>query len=75
MPVGWWTQGYAQRRTYSAHDTSYLAFPDEREQAELANTFFGGDLTDANRPIASRHHWSRLRCRRSSRPRRQVVEE
>ncbi len=47
MPVGWWTQGYAQRRTYSAHDTSYLAFPDEREQAELANTFFSGDLTDA----------------------------
>ena len=47
MPVGWWTQGYAQRRTYSGHDTAYLAFPDEREQAELANTFFSGDLTDA----------------------------
>ena len=27
MPVGWWTQGYAQRRTFSGHDTSYLAFP------------------------------------------------
>ena len=46
MPVGWWTQGYAQRRTFSGHDTSYLAFPDEREQAELANMFFSGVLTD-----------------------------
>ena len=46
MPVGWWTQGYAQRRAYSGHDTAYLAFPDEREQAELANSFFSGDLSD-----------------------------
>lgn len=46
MPVGWWTQGYAQRRSYSGHDTAYLAFPDEREQAELANTFFSGDLSE-----------------------------
>jgi hypothetical protein len=45
MPVGWWTQGYAQRRSYSGHDTAYLAFPDEREQAELANTFFSSDLS------------------------------
>jgi len=47
MPVGWWTQGYAQRRTYSGHNAAYLAFPDERGQAELANTFFSGDLSDA----------------------------
>jgi hypothetical protein len=46
MPVGWWTQGYAQRRAYSGHDPAYLAFPDERDQAELANTFFSGDLSD-----------------------------
>ena len=46
MPVGWWTQGYAERRAYSGHDPAYLAFPDERLQAELANTFFGGDLSD-----------------------------
>jgi hypothetical protein len=45
MPVGWWTQGYAQRQAYSGHDAAYLAFPDEREQAELANTFFSGDLS------------------------------
>jgi hypothetical protein len=47
MPVGWWTQGYAQRRSYSGHNTAYLAFPDERHQAELANTFFSGDLSDS----------------------------
>jgi hypothetical protein len=46
MPVGWWTQGYAQRRSYSAHDPAYLAFPDERVQADLANSFFSGDLSD-----------------------------
>jgi 6-pyruvoyl-tetrahydropterin synthase related domain len=46
MPIGWWTQGYAQRRSYSGHDTAYLAFPDEREQAELANSFFSGVLSD-----------------------------
>ena len=46
MPVGWWTQGYAQRQAYSGHDPAYLAFPDERDQAELANTFFSGDLSD-----------------------------
>ena len=46
MPVGWWTQGYAQRRAYSGHDPAYLAFPDERVQAELANSFFSGDLSD-----------------------------
>jgi len=48
MPIGWWTQGYAQRRSYSGHDTAYLAFPDEREQAELANTFFSGELSDTD---------------------------
>ena len=47
MPVGWWTQGYGQRQAYSGHDTAYLAFPDEREQAELANTFFSGSLSDS----------------------------
>jgi hypothetical protein len=46
MPVGWWTQGYGQRRTYSGHNQAYLAFPDERAQAETANSFFSGDLTD-----------------------------
>jgi hypothetical protein len=48
MPVGWWVQGYAQRRSYSAHDAAYLAFPDEREQAELANDFFSGELSDTD---------------------------
>jgi hypothetical protein len=45
MPVGWWTQGYAGLPAYSGHDPAYLAFPDEREQAELANAFFSGDLS------------------------------
>jgi hypothetical protein len=46
MPVGWWTQGYAERPSYSGHDPAYLAFPDERAQAELANEFFSGELSD-----------------------------
>jgi hypothetical protein len=46
-PVGWWVQGYAQRRSYTAVDTSFLAFPQEIEQAEIANEFFGGDLSIA----------------------------
>lgn len=45
-PVGWWVEGYAQRSTYTAVDTAFLAFPDEIEQSELAMAFFGGELGD-----------------------------
>jgi hypothetical protein len=45
MPVGWWVEGYAERPTYSAHDERFLAFPDERDQAEIANRIFGGILS------------------------------
>ena len=44
-PIGWWIEGYAERPTYSAMDTRYVAFPDEKRQAELANRIFRGGLT------------------------------
>lgn len=44
-PIGWWIEGYAERPTYSALDTRYVAFPDEERQAELANQIFRGGLT------------------------------
>ncbi len=47
MPVGWWVEGYGERPTYSGHDVRFLAFADEREQAEVANSIFGGELSDA----------------------------
>ena len=45
MPIGWWVEGYAERPTYSAHDETFLAFPDERRQAETANRIFSGGLS------------------------------
>lgn len=45
-PVGWWVEGYAQRPTYSAMDIRYVAFPEERRQAVVANSLFSGELTD-----------------------------
>ena len=46
-PLGWPVEGYAGVPTYSGHDTRWLAFPQEREQAEIANEIFSGRLTDA----------------------------
>jgi hypothetical protein len=46
MPIGWWVEGYGERPTYSGHDVRFLAFADEREQAEVANSIFGGELSD-----------------------------
>ena len=43
-PLGWWVQGYAGIPTYSGIDLRWLAFPEEREQARIANEVFGGDL-------------------------------
>ena len=45
MPIGWWVEGYAERPTYSAHDEKFLAFPDERSQAETADRLFSGILS------------------------------
>jgi hypothetical protein len=33
-------EGYAERPSYTAVNTNFLAFPDEREQAEIATAFF-----------------------------------
>ena len=43
-PLGWWVQGYAGVPTYSGIDLRWLAFPEEREQARIANELFGGHL-------------------------------
>jgi len=39
-PIGWWVQGYAGIPTYTNIDTAFLAFPDERAQAEAAAELF-----------------------------------
>lgn len=39
-PIGWWVEGYALRQTYAGVDVRFLAFPEEREQALLANALF-----------------------------------
>lgn len=44
-PVGWWVEGYAGRSTYTAINPNFLAFPDEREQAEIAASFFEDGYT------------------------------
>jgi hypothetical protein len=44
-PVGWWVEGYADRSAYTAVDVNFLAFPDEREQSEIATSFFNDGHT------------------------------
>jgi len=44
-PVGWWVEGYAERPTLTGLDSAFLAFPDERSQAETANRIFSGGLS------------------------------
>jgi len=39
-PIGWWVQGYAGIPTYTNIDIAFLAFPDERAQAEVAAELF-----------------------------------
>ena len=46
-PAGWWVEGYAELPTWTGVDLEFLAFPKEREQAEVANSIFGGELSDA----------------------------
>jgi len=47
IQIGWWVEGYVGLPTYSGLDIRFLTFPDEREQAQIANTVFSGQLTDA----------------------------
>lgn len=46
IQVGWWVEGYIGLPTYSGVDPRLAAFPDEREQAEIANEIFSGELSD-----------------------------
>ena len=45
--IGWWVQGYAGIPTYTAVDLRFLTFPEEREQAEVANQIFDGTFDEA----------------------------
>jgi hypothetical protein len=53
--IGWWVQGYAGIPTYTAVDLRFLTFPEEREQAHIANQIFDGTFDDAEsiRALAS----------------------
>lgn len=46
-PIGWSVEGYAGVSTYTGVDTRWLAFPEEREQAEIANAIFSGRYADS----------------------------
>jgi hypothetical protein len=46
-PVGWWVEGFAGIPTYTSIDTAFLAFPDERAQAEFAAELFSSPPEDA----------------------------
>jgi hypothetical protein len=41
--IGWWVQGYAGIPAYTGVDLRFLTFPEEREQARVANSFFAND--------------------------------
>lgn len=46
IQLGWWVEGYVGIPTYSGLDPRFAAFREEREQAEIANVLFSGQLTD-----------------------------
>lgn len=46
-PTGWWVEGYAENPTWTGVDLAFLAFPEEKQQAEVANSVFSGHLTDS----------------------------
>ena len=46
-PIGWWIEGYAGVATYTSIDTAFLAFPEEREQADTADTIFSAPPEEA----------------------------
>lgn len=39
-PIGWWVEGFAGVPTFTSIDQGFLAFPDERAQAETAEALF-----------------------------------
>ena len=39
-PIGWWMEGFAGVPTFTNIDPGFLAFPDERAQAEIAEALF-----------------------------------
>jgi hypothetical protein len=39
-PIGWWAEGFAGVPTFTNIDPGFLAFPDERAQAETAEALF-----------------------------------
>jgi hypothetical protein len=45
--IGWWVQGYAGIPAYTAVDLRFLTFPEEREQAQVANQIFDGTFDEA----------------------------
>jgi hypothetical protein len=45
--IGWWVQGYAGIPAYTAVDLRFLTFPEEREQALIANQIFDGTFDEA----------------------------
>jgi hypothetical protein len=44
-PIGWWVQGYSGIPTFTGVDLRFLTFPEEREQAQIANEFFSGEMS------------------------------
>jgi hypothetical protein len=46
-PIGWWVQGYAGIPTFTSIATEFLAFPDERDQAEMAAKVFSSPSIEA----------------------------
>jgi len=51
-PIGWWVQGFAGIPTYTNIDTGFVAFPDERDQAEAAADLFSAPPEDAAKLMA-----------------------
>jgi hypothetical protein len=46
-PIGWWVQGYAGVPTLTSIDPAFLAFPDERAQAAIADHLFTSSAQEA----------------------------
>jgi len=46
-PIGWWLEGYAGIPTYTSIDTAFLAFPEERAQADAAASIFSAPPEEA----------------------------
>jgi hypothetical protein len=47
-PIGWWVQGYAGIPTVTSIDPAFLAFPDERAQAAVADRLFSSPIEESD---------------------------